>query len=108
MANDLSAQQIEREAKWAERWEETRARGRWRFIWTRGVAGWGVPVGILTLAWRWWDAGTRPTVSTILVTVVVIVIAGGISFGAIVWRRAERNYQRWVDSQSSIAGRVFD
>ena len=105
---DLATQQIEREAKWAERWEEVRAFGRWRFIWIRGVAGWGVPVGILMLAWRWWDTGTRPALSSILITVVVITIAGGIAFGAIIWRRAERNYQRWVASQTDIAGRVFD
>ena len=108
MAKDVTAQQIERDAKWAQRWDEVRAFGRWRFIWLIGVVGWGVPVGVLTLAWRWWDTGTRPTLSNILVTAIVITIAGGITFGALIWRRAERNYQRWVDSQSRAAGRVFD
>ena len=107
MARAETTQQIERDKRWAERWEEVRAFGRWRFIWMRGVIGWGAPWGVLMLAWRWWEDGMPPTLWTIL-TMAVVATGGGIAFGAFTWRSAERRYQRWLASHSTSVARVFE
>ena len=107
MAKDETNPQIERDRKWAERWEDVRTSGRWRFIWMRGAVGWGVPWAIAMLAWRWWDSGQQPALSDILVTAVV-GIGGGVAFGAFTWRSAERRYQRWLASHSTTVARVFE
>jgi hypothetical protein len=68
MTRDVTAQEIERNAKWAERWEKVRAFGRWRFLLLRGVVGWAVPWGVLMLVWAWWYIGQPPTLRIVLTT----------------------------------------
>jgi len=106
MARDETTQQIERDRRWAERWEKAHDRGRRRFIVMEGVV-WGVTWAIGALAWRWWDTGVRPALPDILVT--AIIAAGcGLAFAAIVWWRAERRYQQWLARHPTIVGRVFE
>jgi hypothetical protein len=108
MPKDGAIQQIERDNRFIERWEKVRALGRWRFIWMIGVIGWGVPTGALMLAWRWWSDGVPPTLRTIVIMAVVFGIGGGLAFGAVMWRRTERRYERWLASHTTIVGRVFE
>jgi hypothetical protein len=108
MAKNRTILQIERDNRWIERWEKARAFGRWRFIWMIGVVGWGVPTGTLVLAWRWWSDGMPPTLRTIVIMAIVVAIGGGLTFGAVMWRRAERRYQRWLASHPASITRVFE
>jgi hypothetical protein len=107
MAKHETTQQIERDKRWAERWEKARDFGRWPFIWMRGVVGWGAPWAVFMLARRWWDTGLRPALPDIPITIVV-AIGGGIAFGAFTWRSAERRYQRWLASHSTTVARLFE
>jgi hypothetical protein len=107
MTKDVTAQEIERNAKWAERWEKVHAFGRWRFLLLRGVVGWAVPWGVLMLVWTWWYVGHPPTLRIVLTTLAVAT-AGGLLVSAYVWWRAERRYRRWLATQSNSAARVFE
>jgi hypothetical protein len=107
MPQDETIPQIEFDKRWAERWEKARDFGRWPFIWIRGVVGWGVPWAILMLAWRWWDTGQPPALPNILI-LVIVAIGGGLVFGAFMWWRAERRYQRWLASHPTAVARAFE
>ena len=83
------------------RWERERSRGRSHFIWRRGVAGWGVPAAMLTIAYRAWQLHTLGAAWTmtpdlregIFVAAIVFPFCG-YAFGAWLWGREEEEYSR--------------
>jgi hypothetical protein len=80
----MSARQI-------KKWRQTRQMGRSRFIWVRGVLGWGVPTAIF---WSFLMAGTRADTSFIgyFVTGIVLFPVGGYFWGIWVWKNSECQY----------------
>jgi hypothetical protein len=71
------------------RWERVRARGRRRYIWTRGVLGWG---GLMTLGFclgNWLNDGFdfAPAAAT-----TGLCAAGGYFMGVVKWKHNEEAY----------------
>lgn len=80
-----------------ERARKVRARGRWHFIFWRGVVGWGVPTAVIFSAlMAWLDEGGSFQVGflTHFVLAIVLFPIGGIFWGAYMWRWLERQWAR--------------
>ncbi|MBN9120397.1 MAG: hypothetical protein J0I06_14775 [Planctomycetes bacterium] len=78
--------------KQIEQWAKTRQMGRTRFIWLRGVCGWGLTVGIawavVMAAVQGWDR-----LPILLALAVVGFPIGGYFFGVFTWRACEKRYE---------------
>lgn len=85
--------------KWIK-WENTRAKGRNRFIWGTGVLCWGVMTGLIwsiTMAMsQGWDQ-----FYILLPIALVMFPIGGYWFGSIVWRKTEEGYEEYLRSESN-------
>ncbi len=80
--------------KQAARWEESRKMGRMRFIITRGVVGWGIPVAVAwSTAMYWRQPFDKVWVGTLLALIVFPI--GGYFFGAVLWRTSEKQYAEY-------------
>lgn len=85
------------------RWEKLRAGGRTGFILRRGVLGWAVPFGFLTIAYKViQEQGfvaspvlTDALRSAIVVVAVVFPFCGWL-FGRWLWTSREENYQSLI------------
>lgn len=93
--------------KWAARWEITRHRGRWHYMWTRGALGWGVPFAAWMTAWKWWDTGVLPPPGLLALNLVVSV-GGGLFWGAWMWWYLERLFRRLTARRDSYVVREFE
>ena len=70
-------------------WERMRTRGRTRYIWRKGVIGWGLPVGLLVTLFGFSQRGfSIPG----LACAFVIWPTAGYCVGAITWGISERRY----------------
>jgi hypothetical protein len=73
------------------KWERTRRQGFQRFVWVRGLLGWGIPMGVL-----WWGAMTlfapTPNPGQMLVLSLVIFPIGGLLWALWLWRIGEKRY----------------
>ena len=87
-------------AKQIGKWGKTRHKGRRRFIWVRGVLGFG---GTLTILWLFSAviaAGSRRGINDqqaydLIVntgTLIVLSLAGSYFWGTWVWKKSERQY----------------
>lgn len=88
------------------RWERTRQMGRGRFVWSVGVCGWGVPVGVLWSIAFWYVTTPRPPLWGVLPVALVVFPMGGYLWGAAMWWRAERGYRaarRGADAEPAAA-----
>jgi hypothetical protein len=74
-------------------WELTRVRGRTRFVLTRGVLGWGVPMTLFMLLKDYFFDGEALTPGVFLIGVVVF-LSGGYFFGLVLWILNEKSYRR--------------
>jgi hypothetical protein len=78
--------------KQAERWARVREKGRTRFVWIRGVFGWGIPVAVFWSIWMGWIQGwDRLWILTPLALVLFPI--GGYFWGVVMWRKFESAYQ---------------
>lgn len=88
------------------RWERNRALGRTRFIWRRGVFGWGIPVALITIAYQivQEQGFVRRLVMTqhlrtgIAIAVLVFPLCGYL-FGRWLWTTGEENYERMAEAR---------
>lgn len=88
------------------RWERNRAMGRTRFIWRRGVFGWGIPVALITIAYQivQEQGFVRRLVMTqhlrtgIAIAVLVFPLCGYL-FGRWLWTTGEENYERMAQAR---------
>jgi hypothetical protein len=82
----------------AEKWAKTRQMGRNRFVWTFGVALWGLTTGV------WWsvamafDKGWNELPMFLILGLIGFPI-GGYFFGQWMWKTSERNFRD--DNQSA-------
>ncbi|MHB1224372.1 MAG: hypothetical protein ACYC2G_10070 [Gemmatimonadaceae bacterium] len=85
------------------RWERLRSQGRSHFVWRHGVAGWGIPAAILTMAYKLFEArGLAWSLSTPLSTdlrhafalIAIAFPALGYLFGGWLWTQGEARYAR--------------
>ena len=73
-----------------KKWEKVRSRGQLDFIVRFGVLAWGIPSGVLFSIWKHWDQ----TSSVSWWEPIIIFAIVGIGFGATMWWRFEKIYQR--------------
>lgn len=74
-------------------WELTRVGGSTRFILTRGVLGWGVPMALFMLLKDYFVDGEAWTPVGALIRGVVF-LSGGYFFGLALWILNEKSYRR--------------
>ena len=74
-------------------WELTRVKGRTRFVLTRGVLGWGVPMALVMLLKDYFFDGEALTPVGLLISLVVF-LSGGYFFGLALWALNEKSYRR--------------
>lgn len=86
------------------RWEKLRAGGRTEFIFRRGIIGWAVPFGFLTLAYKViQEQGfvTSPVLTEALRTAILVVAVVfpfcGWLFGRWLWTSGEENYKTLLE-----------
>ncbi len=85
------------------RWTRTRAAGRAAFVWRYGVVGWGLPAGLVSVAYhlvrlhagdpgmRWTVAAVRPLWVSIAGLLVVCGVVGYL-LGAWLWDFCEARF----------------
>ena len=83
---DASAQSL-------EKWERQRKVGVTRFILTRGVLAWGVPMLLAMYVAPTVSKGESFTLSGVLFSLALWAIAGA-AFGALTWYFSESNYRK--------------
>ena len=76
--------------RYRAKWERVRARGKRRFVLTRGVLGWGVSTGILVSAL---EGVQTPSFWLHLIASLLVFPAGGYFWGTWVWDILEPQYQ---------------
>ena len=97
----------------AAKWEQTRQRGRRRYVWQVGVVSWGIPMFLVMTpllyvqqhGLTWPAVGGIHLLSLILGIAVinaVIFLLGGYCFGAIMWSTMEKAYRRY--QEESVGG----
>jgi|SRR5689334_12819814 len=74
-----------------KRWEISRSKGRWHYIFLSGVLMWGVPMFFALIVFS--NQPDRRTLPGLTIGAVVCSI-GGVLFGAMVWFFSERRYKR--------------
>jgi hypothetical protein len=74
-------------------WAKTRQKGRTRYIWLYGVAGWGLATGVFwavaMAAWQGWDR-----LPLLLPLALVAFPIGGFFFGRRMWNVFEEQFQQ--------------
>jgi len=81
------------------KWEETRQKGKLRFIFLQGVVAWGVPMFIvMTFVLNRERAKTDPP--WMFLASAVIWACGGACFGLAMWTISERRYQKYIASKN--------
>ena len=76
-------------------WEQTRARGKWSFVWRAGVLAWGLTSAFIWSAvMAWGDGWSLQAFLWHFRLAVIGFPLGGILFGLFVWWWSERNYRR--------------
>ena len=84
-----------------KRWDETRKRGRARYILTTGVLAWGIPMFVVMTFVVNRRSDGPPSPAMIAFSAVLWACGGGL-FGAAMWRYWEKRYQQFLTSQSSV------
>jgi hypothetical protein len=92
--NDKNFQKFE---KW---WQEVRSKGRTRYIWVRGVLGWGVTTGILVALYNNWNFPEK-LITAILVNMIFFPI-GGYIWGVWTWGTLERKFLKSQNPNDQI------
>lgn len=88
--------------KAAQRWKETRAKGRWRYMLLHGILLWGLPVGIAVALFISCGRGTiKLGFAQLATTVVVYCIVGMLFSGWWQWRANEKSYQWYLQQKKS-------
>jgi len=82
-----------------EKWETTRKWGRARYVFFRGVLGWGVPAGVIVTGIEIWRSGY--SLSNLVIAAIVWPVAG-IFVGRINWRVAEERYLKFHAMRSPM------
>jgi len=80
------------------RWALQRARGRWHYILTTGVIGYGVPMFVVMTFVVNRPAHLTPGLVAVMAAMWAV---GGLAFGACVWYFSERRYKRLASSKSA-------
>jgi hypothetical protein len=81
------------------KWEETRQKGKLRFIFLQGVVSWGVPMFVvMTFVLNRERANSDPP--WMLLASAVIWAIGGACFGLAMWAISERRYQKYIASKN--------
>ncbi len=84
------------------RWEQIRGKGKARFIWSRGVLGWGIPVAVLYSLWmtcstREGSLAFQPFHVKLLVylapSLILFPLGGGL-WGLVMWMLFEQRYHK--------------
>ena len=106
MGQKLTPQQL-------KRWEKTRAMGMVPFIIVYGVLGWGLCTGILFAVMTEFSAHGIDGILKFsagfmnrLLGAIVIFPLGGVLFGYVGWKLAERNYRMAINQSSSSSRNV--
>ena len=81
-----------------EKWAKTRQMGRARFVWLIGVAGWGLPTGILWSIMMAFMQGWSKLPLYLVLAVIGFPI-GGYFFGQRIWKKGEENFRQANQSQ---------
>lgn len=81
-------------------WERQRAGGRARFIFRRGVLGWGIPAAFLTIFYKViqeqglvWSPRLTDSLRTAVVVAIIVFPFGGWLFGRWLWDTGETRYK---------------
>lgn len=92
------------------RWERTRSRGRTWFVWLNGVAAWGIPAAMFTIAYKVFQEQGALSMATlaapfshklrlaIAICLVVFPFMGHL-LGQRLWDKAEADYARLKDGK---------
>lgn len=75
------------------KWEETRNKGKARYILFHGVLGWGVPTAILWSILMEFISPTDAFWQRLLIALILFPI-GGIAFGYFTWIASESKYKK--------------
>lgn len=85
------------------RWERVRAQGRSHFVWRNGVAGWGLPAAIVTMAYQMieeqgfvWSTAISADLQHALALIAIAFPALGYFFGAWLWTQGEARYRKML------------
>ena len=78
----------------AARWENTRARGRRRYIIVEGVLRWGVCCGVLSAVVHYLLGAPGPLWGRLAINLVLAPFFGS-WFGRWMWTANERRYTEW-------------
>ena len=73
------------------RWERIKQAGIWRFVFFRGVLGWGVPMGIFGLIFE--HVSHKEEVFALYLTLGLCLL-GGFAWGLAMWFVTMRIYSR--------------
>jgi hypothetical protein len=90
---DADATATDATARSIERWEQVRKVGAFRFILTRGLVGWGVPMFGAIYVGPTLFGSRQFSLDSLALNVILWGIAG-VGFGAIIWYASELNYRR--------------
>jgi hypothetical protein len=74
-------------------WEAARAKGPLRYVLTRGVLAWGVPMGAFLTLYEYFATGLSFEAHEVAVRCFVFVL-GGVLYGAIDWKLTESRYRK--------------
>lgn len=80
-------------------WEQTRAKGMWRFVLLYGVLLWGGLMILIRLAFDFFFSGPRLLVN-LMIHVPILAVTGFI-FGLVLWRIGENKYRKSSGSAPS-------
>ncbi|WNO07929.1 hypothetical protein [Teredinibacter sp. KSP-S5-2] len=80
-------------------WEKERTRGKWHFIFVRGVLSWGLPM-LVAMAFVNRPFAEGLTSSRAIIHCVIWPI-GGILFGVTLWFVQEKRYRKEMEKKNS-------
>lgn len=82
-----------------QRWEQTRQRGKLKFMLFNGVLCWGMPMfAVMTFVLN--RGGDKPPTPALIAISALIWTLGGLLFGFSIWTLSERRYQKFLAGQS--------
>jgi hypothetical protein len=93
--------------QWA-RWERTRQRGKWRFVWLGGVLSAGIPWGFLMGLFLWFSLPHHRSADLAFVFSLAIpgALLFGFFFGVCIWHLNEHKYQERVQFKEDVSAAV--
>lgn len=81
-----------------QRWEETRQRGKWNYVFLNGMLAWGVPMFVV-MTFFVNKRADRPLTAGLIALSAVLWATGGFCFGFVTWTIFEKRYKKYLAAQ---------